>query len=381
MTPARAEIVALGERLGFVRPRVARVGATGRDAFYAQWLADGRAGDMRFLQHHVKARLDPRTRYPWARSVVSAFFPYDAPPPPRLDWRQSMRGRIAAYALDRDYHATMAERLATWARAIESLLPGTRAAGFVDTAAVFEHEWAARAGVGWTGKHTLTLSEDVGSYAFLGEILIGAELEPDPPVADRCGTCTRCIDACPTGAIEPGYLLEPRRCIAYLTIENKGAIPRALRPLLGEWIFGCDLCQIACPWNRDAASPPDDRLAPDLAETLALDEAGFQARYGDSPVQRAGRVGLARNAAVVLGNTGNPDAIPVLAHALRAHEAALVRAHAAWALGCLAAEPTARTSLTSARRDPDESVRTEVANALEQRDEDTPADTARAREP
>jgi len=365
VTRARAEIVAIGERLGFVRPRVARVGATGRDAFYAQWLADGRAGDMRFLQHHVKARLDPRTRYQWARSVVSAFFPYDAPPPPRLDWRRRMRGRIAAYALDRDYHATMGERLATWARAIESLLPGTRAAGFVDTAAVFEHEWAARAGVGWTGKHTLTLSEDVGSYAFLGEILIGADLEPDPPVADRCGSCTRCIDACPTGAIEPGYLLEPRRCIAYLTIENKGAIPRELRPLLGEWIFGCDLCQIACPWNRDAASAPDDRLAPDLAETLALDQARFQARYGESPVQRAGRVGLARNAAVVLGNTANPEAVPALSRALREDEAPLVRAHAAWALGCLAVDPAARASLEAARRDPDESVRGEVDAALE----------------
>lgn len=380
MTRVRAEIVAIGERLGFVRPRVAHLGPTGRDAFYAQWLADGRAGDMRFLQHHVKARLDPRTRYPWARSIVSAFFPYDAPPPPRIDWRERMRGRIAAYALDRDYHATMGERLATWARAIESLLPGTRAAGFVDTAAVFEHEWAARAGVGWTGKHTLTLSEDVGSYAFLGEVLVGAELEPDPPVADRCGTCTRCIESCPTAAIEPGYLLEPRRCIAYLTIENKGAIPAGLRPLLGEWIFGCDLCQIACPWNRDATSAPDDRLAPDLAETLALDEAGFHARYADSPVQRAGRIGLARNAAVVLGNTGNPDAIPALAHALRQHDAPLVRAHAAWALGCFAAEPAAHASLDDARRDPDQSVRSEVANALEKRETGTTG-TARAREP
>jgi len=365
MTRARREILEIGERLGFVRPRVARIEATGRDDFYARWLADGRAGDMGFLRHHVKARLDPRTRYPWARSVISGFFPYAPPPPPRVDWRVRLRGRIAAYALERDYHDEMGERLVRWARAIEQLLPGTRAAGFVDTAAIFEHEWAARAGVGWTGKHTLTLSEDVGSYAFLGEILVGAELEPDPPAVDRCGTCTRCIDACPTGAIEPGYLLEPRRCIAYLTIEHKGAIPASLRPLLGEWIFGCDLCQIACPWNRDATAPPDDRLAPDLVATLALDDAGFDARYGATAVRRAGRVRLARNAAVVLGNAANPDAIPALARALREHDATLVRAHAAWALGCLTGEPAARTSLEAAHRDPDESVRVEVAAALE----------------
>jgi epoxyqueuosine reductase len=367
MTRARRAVLAAGERLGFVRPRIAQVGATGRDAFYTRWLADGRAGDMRFLQHHVKARLDPRTRYPWARSVISAFYPYAPPPPPRTDWRRQLRGRIAAYALGRDYHAEMGERLARWARAIEELLPGTRAAGFVDTAAIFEHEWAARAGVGWTGKHTLTLSEDAGSYAFLGELLVGAELEPDPPAVDRCGSCTRCVTACPTGAIEPGYLLEPRRCIAYLTIENRGPIPQGLRPLLGEWIFGCDLCQLACPWNRDQESPPDDRLAPDLCDVLALDEAGFAARYADSAVQRTGRIGLARNAAVVLGNTGNPGAIPALTRALRTHDAALVRLHAAWALGCLAEVDSvaARAALDPARGDPDPDVRREVAHVLE----------------
>lgn len=367
MTRVRQEILRAAERLGFVRPRVAHVVATGRDAFYAQWLADGRAGDMRFLQHHVKARLDPRTRYPWARSIVSAFFPYAAPPPPSVEWRRELRGRIAAYALGRDYHLEMSERLERLAQAIRDLLPGVPAKGFVDTAAVFEHEWAARAGVGWTGKHTLTLSEDAGSYAFLGEVLVGAALEPDPPAVDRCGTCTRCIDVCPTAAIEPGYRLDPRRCIAYLTIEQRGAIPTALRPLLGEWIFGCDLCQMVCPWNRDAHSAPDPRLAPDLRDTLALDEAAFQARYGDSPVQRAGRVGLARNAAVALGNTANPEAVPALATALREHDSPLVRSHAAWALGRLhdVAPTASRDALDRGLRDPDQAVRSEALGALD----------------
>jgi epoxyqueuosine reductase len=365
VTRLRQRILRVGEELGFVRPRVARVTATGRDAFYAQWLADGRAGDMRFLQHHVKARLDPRTRYPWARAVVSAFYPYAPPPAPLVDWRAQLRGRIAAYVRGRDYHAEMSERLARWAAAITELAPDVRAAGFVDTAAVFEHEWAARAGVGWTGKHTLTLSEDRGSYAFLGELLVGADLEPDPPAVDRCGTCTRCIDACPTGAIEPGYRLEPRRCIAYLTIEHRGAIAPALRPLLGEWLFGCDLCQIACPWNDDAAGAADPVLTPDLREVLAFDDAGFAARYGDSAVQRTGRVGLARNAAIVLGNSGNPAAVPALVTALRGHDAALVRQHAAWALGRLrdAAGASARDALDRARHDPDAAVRAEAEAA------------------
>lgn len=367
VTRERERILRAGEALGFVRPRVARIGPTGRDAFYAQWLADGRAGDMRFLQHHVKVRLDPRTRYPWARSIVSAFFPYAPPPPPRVDWRTELRGRIATYALGRDYHAVMRERLDRWASIVGEVLPGVRAAGFVDTGAVFEHEWAARAGVGWTGKHTLTISESGGSYAFLGELLIGADLEPDPPAVDRCGTCTRCLDACPTGAIEPGYRLEPRRCISYLTIEHKGTIPVAMRAGLGEWVFGCDVCQIVCPWNRDATSAPDDRLAPLLGQLLDLDESGFQKLYGDSAIVRAGRVRLARNAAVVLGNTGNPAAVAPLAAALTGHDAALVRSHAAWALGRLreVSDAEARAALERALRDPDESVRDEVLAALQ----------------
>jgi epoxyqueuosine reductase len=345
---------------------VARVGPVGRDEFFRRWLDEGRAGDMRFLLHHVKARLDPRTRYPWARSVISAFFPYAVPPAPRLDWRRELKGRIAAYAAGPDYHDVMSERLARWAGAITDLLPGVRAAGFVDTAAVFEHEWAARAGVGWTGKHTLTLSEDAGSYAFLGEVFVSAELDPDPPAVDRCGTCTRCIASCPTGAIEPEYRLEPRRCIAYLTIEHRGPIPHELRPSLGEWVFGCDLCQIACPWNGDATRAPDESLAPDLPALLALDDAGFATRYGASAVRRTGRAGLARNAAVVLGNTGNPRAVGALAGALGGHDAALVRAHAAWALGRLAgADPRGpRAALERALRDPDDAVRREAAAAL-----------------
>ncbi|MFM7143086.1 MAG: tRNA epoxyqueuosine(34) reductase QueG, partial [Alphaproteobacteria bacterium] len=242
----RTRILAAGRALGFTRPRVARVAALDRRDFYERWIAEGRAGDMRFLLHHRKARVDPGTRYPWARSLVSAFVPHEPPPPPR-DWRREMRGRIAAYAFGPDYHDVIAERLLAWRDEIARIAPRCRTASFVDTGAVFEHEWAARAGVGWTGRHTLTLNEEHGSYGFLAEVLLDLELEPDEQAIDRCGTCDRCVAACPTGAIEEGHRLDPRRCISYLTIEHKGAIDPALRPLLGSWIFGCDLCQEVCP--------------------------------------------------------------------------------------------------------------------------------------
>jgi epoxyqueuosine reductase len=369
VTPSalRREIVTAGERLGFVRPRVTQIVALDRADFLARWLDEGRAGEMRFLLHHRKARVDPRTRYPWARSIVSAFVPYEAPPPPLVRWREELRGRIAAYAFGPDYHDVVTERLRLWAATIEQRLPQVRTAGFVDTAAVFEHEWAARAGVGWTGKHTLTLSEEHGSYAFLAELLLSCELEPDSPVPERCGTCDRCVTLCPTAAIEPGYRLEPRRCISYLTIEHGGPIDRALRPLLGEWIFGCDVCQMVCPWNRGAESPTRAELAPRLSDTIALDEQRFDELYGKSAVRRTGRAGLARNAALVLGNSANPDAVPILAAALHGHDAALVRGHAAWGLGRLraVAPAAARSALERALGDPDEGVRAEVRDALE----------------
>jgi epoxyqueuosine reductase len=367
MTAARArhEIVTAGERLGFRRVRVTEVVALERGPFLDAWLAEGRAGDMRYLLHHRKARVDPRTRYPWARSVVSAFFPYRPPASPSCDWRRELRGRIAAYALGADYHDVVAERLRQWSDAVRAAVPGTEVRSFVDTGAVLEHEWALRSGVGWTGKHTLTLSEEEGSYGFLAELLVGIELPPDEPVAERCGTCTRCLDVCPTGALEAGYRIDPRRCISYLTIEHRGSIPAELRSRLGEWLFGCDLCQIVCPWNGTAAAEPDPELAPDLREILDLDERAFDARYGASAVRRTGRIGLARNAAVVLGNSDNPAAADALGRALREHHAALVRGHAAWALGRLAAvAPVARTALERARNDPDAFVRDEVAAAL-----------------
>ena len=354
----RRAIVGAGEALGFRQIRAARPARLDREEFLERWLAEGRAGDMRFLLHHRKARLDPRTRYGWARTIVSAFAPHPPPPAFPEDWRARLLGRIAAYARAPDYHDELGRRLEAWAARIGTLAPGVRVASYTDTGAIFEHEWAARAGVGWTGKHTLTLSEERGSYGFLAELLLSVELPPDEPVAERCGTCVRCVHACPTGAIEGPWLLDPRRCISYLTIEHSGAIPEPLRPLLGEWIFGCDLCQLACPWNAPPNDAAEAQLAPHLPELLLLDEPGFARRYGDSAVRRTGRVGLARNAAVVLANTGRAEAIAPLRGALAEHDAPLVREHAAWALGQLAAHaPRAVSSaLEHALRDPSEPV-------------------------
>lgn len=364
----KSDIAAIGRRLGFVDVRFARIEGLDRGEFYERWLEDGRAGDMRFLLHHKKARLDPRSRYPWARTMVSAFFPYAPPPPPPARWREELRGRIASYALGADYHDTLGERLQRWASEIADAHPGAQARGFVDTAPVFEHEWAARSGVGWTGKHTLTLSETRGSWGFLGELLLDLEIEPDPPVADRCGTCRRCIDVCPTGALEAGYLMDPRKCISYLTIEHRGLIPARWRDSIGEWVFGCDLCQEVCPWNDEPTSSRGEELHPPLVDLIGLSEAGFERRFGRSALRRTGRLGLARNAAVVLGNTDNPEAVAPLVLALHTHEAELVRAQAAGALGRLRGVDASgvRAGLDGARRDTSALVRDEVEKALEE---------------
>ena len=362
------EISRIGRRLGFVDVRFARIEAIDREEFYERWLEEGRAGDMRFLLHHKKARLDPRSRYPWARTMVSAFFPYAPPPPPPTRWREELRGRIASYAFGDDYHDVLADRLDRWAKEIAAAHAGKQARGFVDTAPVFEHEWAARSGVGWTGKHTLTLSETRGSWGFLAELLLELELDPDPPVADRCGTCRRCIDVCPTGALEPGYLLDPRKCISYLTIEHRGLIPSRWRHSIGEWVFGCDLCQEVCPWNDDRVGSRGEELHPRLVELLELSEAGFERRFGRSALRRTGRFGLARNAAVVLGNTGNPEAVAPLVRAVHSHEAELVRAQAAGALATLReVDPSAvEAGLDTARKDDAVLVRDEVEKALDE---------------
>ena len=322
MRSREATIAAAARAVGFSHAGTAPLAPLPVGPFLEAWLAAGRAGEMGYLARRTAERIDPRAARPWARAVISLAYPYRPPPPPPGDWRATLTGRIAAYALGEDYHARVGALLDALAARLAAAFPGARFQGYVDTGPVLEREWAMRAGLGWIGKHTLLLDRAAGSYFFLAELFTDLELAASPLPADHCGTCARCHAACPTGALGPGYTMDPRRCLSYLTIEHRSAIPAELRPHLDNWIFGCDLCQEACPWNadvRDAAGA--EALAPHLPSLLALDEAGFRARFGKTAVARAKRRGLLRNTAVALGNSGNPDALPALAAALRSRAA------------------------------------------------------------
>ncbi len=333
----RAELLAEARRLGFDRAGIARPDPPPGSERLLAWLAGGRHGEMAYLAESPADRLDPRLRSPWIRSILVVAKNYrteDRPGP------APGRGSVARYAWGDDYHDWMKDRLRKLEAWVEAR--GVRAAPCVDTSALMEKPLANRAGLGWIGKHANLDSTELGSWFLLGELLLGAELEADPPFADRCGSCTACIPACPTGAITAPYQLDARRCISYLTIELQGPIPVELRPLVGSWVFGCDLCLDACPWNSHAVRttepafrPRNDLTTLDLAGLLDLDEAGFAARFANSPIRRAELAGLQRNACVALGNQGDPAAIPILRKALGSpHD--LVREHAAWALERLA---------------------------------------------
>lgn len=335
-----------------------------RERFYSSWLAEGRQGDMAYLAREPERRFDPRRIDPRLRSVVSLGFPYRAPAAPRVDWKRELRGRIAAYALGSDYHDRVEAKARAVAARLSALQRGVTTRTYVDTGPVFEREWASAGGLGWFGKNTNLLNRDHGSYFFLAEIFTDAEFEEvGQPYGEFCGTCRRCLDLCPTGALTEGYLMEPRLCISYLTIEHRGAIPVALRPRLGNWIFGCDICQEVCPWNPPSGSDGAE-LAPYLAALMALDEAGFRRRYAKTAVGRAKRRGLLRNVAIALGNSGNPEALAPLVAALEGEPEALVRAHAAWALGRLGGAAARAALERQARRDHDGAVRAEIAAAL-----------------
>jgi epoxyqueuosine reductase len=360
---AREETIAAEARaIGFARAGCAALGPLPRAPFMAAWLADGRAGDMTYLPKRAAERLDARHAFPWARALVSLAYPYRPPPPPAEDWRTGLFGRIAAYARGADYHDHVLELCERLSTRLAARFPRARFLSYVDTGPVVEREWAMRAGLGWIGKNTLVLERSAGSYFLLAELVTDLELDDAPPPVDHCGTCTRCMTACPTGALDEAYRMDPRRCLSYLTIEHRGAIPVELRPHLGNWIFGCDLCQTACPWNG-GATEADASLAPHLPSLLSLDDTGFRARFGRTAVARAKRRGLLRNAAVALGNSGNPDAVPALVAALADHEP-LIRAHAAWSLGRLSS-PAAHRALDQARHsEPEATVLAEIDSAL-----------------
>lgn len=344
--------------LGFDLIGVAPAGRARHAGAFRRWLAQGYAAEMAsWLGREPQRREDPGQVLPGARSVVAAGLSYFVLDPPAELWQDPGRGRIARYAWGVDYHEVMLPRLRELAGFIEQEAgPGVNQRAYVDTGPVLERDVAARAGLGFIGKNSLLINPGYGSYLFLGEILVDVELDYDeaaldggatcrsgPPgrskVIGTCGNCTRCLEICPTHAFPAPYVVNSNRCISYLTIELKGAIPVELRPLLGNWIFGCDDCQSICPWVRRYSRPGragflqynPELVAPRLVDLMALDQPAFRARFQKSPVSRARRRGLLRNVAVALGNWGSPEALPVLEQALLDPEP-LIREHVAWAI-------------------------------------------------
>ncbi len=338
-----------------------------------------------FTAERAEVSCNPRALAPNARSVLALGTFYLTDAPRDLTTPGDPHGRISAYAWGEDYHEVIRRRLDTLAEYIRSLCTpeDDKTIVFVDTGRMVDRAVAQRSGLGWYGKNTLILTKGWGSWVFLAEIVTSLELEPDPPVGANCGQCEACLRACPTGAIVSPYVLDNRRCISYLTIELRGAIPLELRPLIGTHIFGCDICQEVCPVNRVAERRlraggrlglRGERLefqprtavgsSPALIPLLELDEEGFRERFRHSPIKRAKRRGLLRNVCVALGNLGDPAAAPALIRALEDAEP-LVRGHAAWALGRIGGEEARRALLEARDGDPDPMVRSEALCALD----------------
>lgn len=361
-------------RLGFELVGVTTPDPPAHLEVFERWLGAGRHGEMAYLdtERSRQRRADPRHILPECRSilVLGAFYSPPSPSPLAPDL-----GQVAAYAWGDDYHDVLAARLRSLVEFIESemghALPNR---WYTDSGPLLERELAQRAGLGWIGKNTCLIHPKLGSYFLLAEVLLGLELEPDLPFTpDHCGTCTRCLEACPTGCILPDRTLDARRCISYLTIELKGAIPLELRPELGSWVFGCDICQQVCPWNqRFAPSQGDPAFAPRpglptprLQDELALSPSEFNHKFNRSPLKRAKRRGYLRNAAVALGNQGRPGSVPALAACLSGDPEALVRQHAAWALGQIGGEAARRALTRALPGESDADVRAEIRLALE----------------
>lgn len=363
----------------------------------ADWVAHGYHGEMAYMARNAARSPAPATVVPVARSlVVVALYYGDAVPgdgraphglPPEGSAAaadRGPRGRISRYAHGDDYHNVMEPRLRRLAEFLRA--QGARAARYyVDTGPVIDRAAARRAGIGWFGKNTMIITQRTyGSWVFLGEILTDLELAPDADAEGDCGRCRICLDACPTGAIIAPYTVDARRCISYLTIEHRGAIPRDLRPQIGDHVFGCDICQAVCPHNvrtaaarhPELAARPETGARPELIPLLNITEAEFRRRFRGSPVTRTKRRGLRRNVAVALGNARDPAAVPALREALEDGDA-LVRAHAAWALGRIGGEAASRHLAARLAGEKDAAVREEIALALQEAAAGSSAQTGR----
>lgn len=366
------------EHLGFPISGITNIGAPLHLSTFQDWIKAGKHAGMGYLAHEtsILRRANPHLIQPGAQSLLMVGLRYPSPGSLAEEPLSEARGRVAAYAWGEDYHEVIPALLNELILGLEKYLGRSiQSRLYTDTGAILERDFAQNAGLGWAGKNTCLIHPRQGSYFLLGEVFIPEELEPDLPFrTDHCGTCRRCIDSCPTEAILADRTIDSNKCISYLTIENKGSIPVELRPSIGNWIFGCDICQEVCPWNRRFSTPdghPALKSSPELARPnlqreLALSPQEFNRKFKRSPIRRAKRRGYLRNVAVALGNLADTNTIPVLGEALANDPEPLVRGHAAWALGRMNT-PAARQKLEIALiHEPDPQVRVEVQSALEQ---------------
>ncbi len=362
-------------KLGFFKVGIAPAGPLPGAGRFEEWLRAGMHGEMAYLQAQADKRKNPGRVLEDARSIIVLAMNYHCG---QNLCNDPLLGRISRYAWGDDYHLLMKDRLNCLKRFIGSEVPGVRTLHYVDTGPVMEKDWGAETSLGWMGKHTNLITQEQGSWFFIGVILLDIELEYDPSDGDHCGTCVRCIQACPTKAIVAPYVVDARLCISYLTIELRGPIPRQLRPLIGNRIFGCDDCQEVCPWNRFAVNtseegfqPREGNFMPELTALVQLTAGEFSRRFHRSPVRRAKRDGFVRNVTVALGNSRRQEALPALAHAIK-DSSALVRAHAAWALGQIGTDEGRRLLESAAQTETDSDARQEISIALQQFDSHTP---------
>lgn len=322
----KEELKQRAEALGFCAFGVAPIDAPLRQDYYLEWIAEGKHGKMDWMARNVERRTDVSKVLPEARSVICFGLNYYQESPDR-------RGRIARYALGRDYHKVILKKLKHLCRFLEE--QGGEQKPYVDTGPILEKPFAVQAGLGWQAKSTLLLTPKEGPWLFLGEIITTLELEPDRPMNDHCGKCRACIDVCPTQAITGPYQLDARRCIAYLTIEHPGSIPLQYRKLIGDRLFGCDECLEVCPWNRFAQKTRENEFSPrdypDLSDMLSWNEADFFQHFQGTPVYRLKLERWLRNVCVVLGNIGNCEDLPALEKSVSS-ASPLVAEHAAWAI-------------------------------------------------